>query len=51
MGRHVARRKLSLVAGDVTGGGGQPPKKQPKGTTIRKEREIRGNRFYVPQGM
>jgi len=31
---HVARRNLSLVAGDVTSGGGQPPKKLPTGTTL-----------------
>ena|GEM_PF-2497358 len=47
---HVARRKPGLVAGNVTGGGGQPPKKLPRGTTIRKEREICENRFCVPQG-
>ena len=42
---NVAQRKLSLVAGNVTGGGGQPPKKQPKGTTFRKEREVCGNKI------
>ena len=31
---HVAQRNLSLVAGDVTGGGGQPPQKLPSGTTL-----------------
>lgn len=31
---HVAWRNPSLVAGNVTSGGGQPPKKQPKGTTL-----------------
>jgi len=30
----VAQRNLSLVAGNVTGGGGQPPKKLPNGTTL-----------------
>jgi hypothetical protein len=30
----VAQRNLSLVAGNVTGGGGQPPQKLPKGTTL-----------------
>ena len=47
---NVAQRNLSLVAGNVTGGGGKPPKKQPTGTTVRKEREICGNRFCDPQG-
>ena len=31
---NVAQRNLSLVAGNVTGGGGKPPKKQPIGTTL-----------------
>ena len=31
---NVAQRNLSLVAGNVTGGGGQPPKKLPNGTTL-----------------
>lgn len=30
----VAQRNLSLVAGNVTGGGGQPPKKLPNGTML-----------------
>ena len=30
----VAQRNLSLVAGNVTRGGGQPPKKLPTGTTL-----------------
>ena len=30
----VAQRNLSLVAGNVTSGGGQPPKKLPNGTTL-----------------
>jgi len=47
----VAQRNLSLVAGNVTGGGGQPPKKLPNGTTFRKECEICGNRFCGPQGL
>ena len=34
MESHAAQRKLSLVAGNVTGGGGQPPKKLPNGTTL-----------------
>ena len=35
----------------VTGGGGQPPKKLPKGTTLRKECEIGENKLNVPQGV
>jgi hypothetical protein len=34
----------------VTGGGGQPPKKLPNGTTLRKECEIGENQPNVPQG-
>jgi hypothetical protein len=34
----------------VTGGGGQPPKKLPNGTTLRKECEIGENGPNVPQG-
>jgi hypothetical protein len=36
---------------NVTGGGGQPPKKLPIGTMFRKEREIRESDSSVPQGM
>jgi hypothetical protein len=34
----------------ATGGGGQPPKKLPNGTTLRKECEIGENQPNVPQG-